>query len=61
MALIMYANANKGRYPPSAPSLQATVNDIVWLSDADAAGRGPTVYYGWIMLGNLFARDLKRQ
>ena len=55
-ALMMYANANKGFYPPSAPTLQATVNDRVWLNPKDAAGRGPTVYEGWIMLGNLFVR-----
>ena len=35
--LVMYANANKGRFPPSAPTLQATVNDIVWLNPTDAA------------------------
>jgi prepilin-type N-terminal cleavage/methylation domain-containing protein len=55
-ALVLYTNANRGWYPPSAPSLQGTVNDRVWLNAADAAGRGPNVFEGWIMLGNLFVR-----
>jgi prepilin-type N-terminal cleavage/methylation domain-containing protein len=59
-ALVMYANANKGKYPPSERTLQATVNDRVWLKPADAAGRGPEVYHGWIMMGNLFARGFIR-
>jgi prepilin-type N-terminal cleavage/methylation domain-containing protein len=60
-AIVMYANANKGMYPPSAPTLQATVNDRVWLNPTDAAGRGPNVYEGWIMLGNLFVRNFIKE
>jgi prepilin-type N-terminal cleavage/methylation domain-containing protein len=53
-AIVMYTNANKGCYPPSAPSLQATVNHDVWIDPATP--RGPTAYEGWVMLGNLYIR-----
>jgi prepilin-type N-terminal cleavage/methylation domain-containing protein len=55
-AIVMYANANKGRYPPSAPTLQATVNHRAF----DTTERGPKAFEGWIMLGNLFARGFIR-
>jgi prepilin-type N-terminal cleavage/methylation domain-containing protein len=51
-AIVMYANANKGWYPPVIGSLQATVNHQVW----DNKNRGPNQYYGWYMLGNLYIR-----
>jgi prepilin-type N-terminal cleavage/methylation domain-containing protein len=51
-AIVMYTNANKGAYPPSAPSLQATVNHAVWTN----SDRGPTSFEGWVMLGNLYIR-----
>jgi hypothetical protein len=51
-AIVMYANANRGWYPPSAPTLQATINYRVF----DTTERGPTAFEGWIMLGNLFVR-----
>jgi prepilin-type N-terminal cleavage/methylation domain-containing protein len=51
-AIVMYANANRGWYPPSAPTIQATVNHRVF----DTTERGVTSFEGWIMLGNLFVR-----
>lgn len=57
-AIVMYANANKGAYPPSAEGIQMAANDRVWLDPTpqQVATRGPRMYYGWILLGNLFAR-----
>ena len=51
-AIVMYANANKGWYPPVIGSLQATINHQVY----ENKDRGPNQYYGWYMLGNLYIR-----